>query len=182
MTRRPGRGPTTGGARPTPGHRAAVAAVLTAKGWRPAPAPENCGPERGGDFALREEPATEERPYDSVVLWCLTDNFVSTLAAMTGVLEESGYTAEDAPDVDSVRVRPATTGETSEREALAREPRRHAPSNRDPTEETWPCARQLSSAPPRSSPQPPPHTCPHGQEGPGTRHRAPSWTAWPQPG
>ncbi|WP_030237182.1 hypothetical protein [Streptomyces sp. NRRL S-350] len=99
----------------------AVAAALAAKGWQSAPAPENCGPDDEGDFALREEPATEERPYDSVVLWCLTDNFVSTLAAMTGALEGSGYTVEDAPDVDSVRVRTATAGETSEREALARE-------------------------------------------------------------
>ncbi|MEV4559026.1 hypothetical protein AB0K51_18840 [Kitasatospora sp. NPDC049285] len=106
---------------PPPATERAVADVLAAKGWQPAPAPEDCGPDDEGDFALREEPATEERPYDSVVLWCLTDNFVSTLAAMIGVLEESGYTAEDAPDVDSVRVRPATASETSEREALARE-------------------------------------------------------------
>ncbi|MFE0461866.1 hypothetical protein ACFW1A_21720 [Kitasatospora sp. NPDC058965] len=106
---------------PPPATGRAVAAVLAAKGWRPAPAPEDRGPDDEGDFALREEPATEEIPYDSVVLWCLTDNYVSSLAAMSGALEESGYTAEDAPDVDSVRIRPATAGERSEREALARE-------------------------------------------------------------
>ncbi|MEU3497595.1 hypothetical protein ABZ747_29400 [Kitasatospora cineracea] len=106
---------------PPPATERAVAAALASKGWQPAPAPEDYGPDDEGDFALREEPATEKIPYDSVVLWCLTDDYVSTLAAMTGVLEESGYTAEDAPDIDSVRIRPASAGETREREALARE-------------------------------------------------------------
>ncbi|MFD0261931.1 hypothetical protein ACFVH7_27115 [Kitasatospora indigofera] len=106
---------------PPPATEQAVAAVLAAKGWRPAPAPGDLGPGNDGDFSLRAEPAAPERPHPGVLLWCLTDSYVSTLAAMTGVLEDAGYTAEDAPDVDSIRLRAATPDETDRREHHARQ-------------------------------------------------------------
>ncbi len=110
---------TTGGPASVTGQ--AVAAVLAAKGWRPAPALADLGPDDEGAFSLRADPATAERRHSGVLLWCLTDNYVSALAAMTGVLKESGYTAEDAPDTDSIRVRAATPDEIVQRERHTRE-------------------------------------------------------------
>lgn len=117
-------------ARPRPAPEAtpgAIAAILTAKGWTPARTNgrlitvEDTAPADEGDFLLHSEPADTEQTPATVLLWCLTDTYVSTLAAMAGALQDEGYTVEDTDDFDGVRVRFATSAELTARALAARD-------------------------------------------------------------
>lgn len=107
--------------RPAKARAEVVRALLECQGWRLATVAgrpytlDDDVQHDDGHFLVHDKTNEDGRPTDTVVLICLTKEYLFDLHSMSQQLQHAGYTSTESEFADALDVRAATSEETEQR-------------------------------------------------------------------